>query len=73
MVFTTVGIAALSGVATGFILRIPVIWDCPIDLYNDKAFFKYDKGDRDAELHIDKEKKRTQYIIENPQQKTIKE
>jgi len=60
MVFTTVGIAALSGVATGLILRIPVIWDCPIDLYNDKAFFKYEKGDHDAELHIDEDDKKEQ-------------
>ena len=39
MVFTTIGIAALSGAATGAILRIPWIWDSPIELYNDKSFF----------------------------------
>jgi len=53
MVFTTIGIAALSGAATGAILRIPWIWDSPLELYNDKSFFKYEKGDHDTELKID--------------------
>lgn len=53
MVFTTVGIAALSGIFTGLCLRIPYIWNGPIELYNDKEFFKYEKGDHDTELKID--------------------
>ena len=53
MVFTTIGIAALSGAATGAILRIPWIWDSPIELYNDKSFFRYKKGDHDTGLKID--------------------
>jgi len=47
--FTTIGIALLAGVFTGLTLRIPVIWNSPIDLYNDKEFFKYENGDHEAE------------------------
>ncbi len=57
MVFTTFGIALLSGAFTGLLLRIPVIWNSPLELYNDKAFFKYEKGDHDAELKIDENSK----------------
>lgn len=53
MVFTTVGIAALSGIFTGLCLRIPYLWNGPIELYNDKEFFKYEKGDHDVELKLD--------------------
>ena len=53
MVFTTFGIALLSGTFTGLCLRIPVIWNCPIDLYNDQEFFKYEAGDHDAKIKLD--------------------
>jgi len=55
MVFTTFGIALLSGAFTGLLLRIPVIWNSPLELYNDKSFFKYEKGDHDAELKIEQQ------------------
>jgi hypothetical protein len=40
----------------GLMLRIPLIWNNPIELYNDKEFFKYEKGDHDTELKIEEAK-----------------
>ena len=56
-VFTVFGIALFSGIFTGLCLRIP-IWDCPINLYNDKEFFKFSGGDHDDDIEIKEEKKR---------------
>lgn len=39
--FTTLAIGALSGTATGLLLRIPVIWNTPRILYHDKEHFKF--------------------------------
>jgi len=52
-VFTTFGIALLSGTFTGLVLRIPFIWNCPIDLFHDEAFFSFKDGDHDAKIILD--------------------
>jgi len=43
----------LSGAVTGALLRIPLIWTAPKNLYNDKEFFKFSGGDHDEKLNID--------------------
>ncbi len=34
-------------------MRIPMIWNCPTELYNDKEFFKFEGGDHDENMYID--------------------
>lgn len=52
-IFTTIGIALGAGIFTGLTLRIPYIWVSPMELYNDKEFFKFEGGDHDENLYID--------------------
>ena len=54
-IFTTIGIALGAGIFTGLTLRIPMIWNSPMDLYNDKEFFKFEGGDHDENMYIDEE------------------
>lgn len=49
--FTSLAIGALSGAATGGILRIPFIWGPPKVFYHDKAFFDIHGGDHNPNIN----------------------
>lgn len=51
--FTSLGIGCLAGAFTGLVMRIPVIWNAPVDLFNDKEYWRFSGGDHDEKLNID--------------------
>ncbi len=51
--FTTIGIAILSGAFTGLTLRIPKIWGTSNLLFHDSAYFRYKLGENDVKVNIE--------------------